>query len=164
MRLSDGPLGAPQLGATGSNPTAVATRRASSESLGHRRPMSARPGAPVLFPPPSQCRHPHPASDLLLAPTGPRTEPAVAAAVGSAECSSRSPDLAIPCLALLSPGAVPARLRTRPKPHRICLVPLKNGSPGQLASFRPASSHPHYSSPRPRPATKTRLARLLPFA
>src|SRR6267143_5391098 len=52
-------------------------------------------------PSPSQRRHPHPAGHLLLASYGPRTERAVAAAVGSAECASRSSDRAIPGLALL---------------------------------------------------------------
>jgi hypothetical protein len=41
---------------------------------------------------------------------------------------------------------------------------LKMNPPGQLPSFRPASSHTYHSPSRPRPATKTRLARLLPLA
>ena len=93
------PLVAPQLAAAGANTAVVATRRASAEGLRDRRPVSARPRAPVLFPPPFQRRHPHPAGHLLLASFGPRTERAVAA-VGSAECASRSSDRAIPGLAL----------------------------------------------------------------
>src|SRR6267378_3059542 len=63
-----------------------------------------------------------------------------------------------------TPGLFPARLRTRLEPDRICLVLLENESPGQLAPFRPARSHPHHSPPNPLPATKTPLARLPPLA